>query len=120
MQNPLDNFGQIIIKNLFDKGINRFADLKDRKLKSESAIDISNKLDQFSKEQLVIIEKLVINIMLSSTHDFLFSVQNDDDLKVFLDEFNVAEISDGLHGELFGNEGWIRKFSYYNEKVDLI
>jgi len=120
MQNPIDSFGEIIIKNLFDKGINRFEDLKDGKLNSESAIDISNKLGQFSKEQMEIIEKLVINIMLSSTHDFLFSVQNDDDLKVFLNEFNVAEISDGLHGELFGNEGWIRKFSSHTEKVNLI
>ena len=120
--NTLDNFGEIIIKNFFDKGLDRFEELRNRKLKSFSALELSDKLDQFSIQQLETIEKLIFNVMQSATHDFLYFTQEESDLnnwfKILVNQENVAEHSDGLHGELFGEKGWLSKYSQYNNKID--
>ena len=48
-------------------------------------------------------------------HDILFALQESHDCKsgieIMVDGTAVGEHSDGLHGEIFGDEGWIVRFS---------
>ncbi len=50
-------------------------------------------------------------------HDFLFGLQEAHDLEqgitVMVEDQNIAEFSDGLHGEPWSEDGWIARFSQY-------
>jgi len=57
--------------------------------------------------------------MTSSTHDFLFAIQEqadfEEDIQLNVANKNVAELSDGLHGEIFSESGWIKKYSAFKD-----
>ncbi len=38
---------------------------------------------------------------------------------MLFDGQDVAQISDGLHGEIFGDAGWITRFSKYPSQVEI-
>ncbi|EEF59987.1 hypothetical protein [Pedosphaera parvula] len=58
----------------------------------------------------------------ATTHDFLFALQEAHDRKlgieVTVDGVNIAAESDGLQGELFGDNGWVAKYSKYPNVFD--
>jgi hypothetical protein len=53
----------------------------------------------------------------TATHDFLFALHDAHDRKlgveVSVDGTSIAEVSDGLQGEPYGESGWIRRYSEY-------
>jgi hypothetical protein len=55
-------------------------------------------------------------------HDFLFAVQELSDagqqFEIRVDGENVASLSDGLHGEIFTEEGWIATYSKFPRSRD--
>jgi hypothetical protein len=38
---------------------------------------------------------------------------------LFVDGIEVAKLSDGLHGEIFGDEGWIVRYSKYPSDLEI-
>ena len=48
-------------------------------------------------------------------HDLLFAFQEHHDcgegIEIMVEGKPIAELSDGLHGEIFGDEGWMVRFS---------
>lgn len=72
-------------------------------------------------QQLEVIEKTIIETLSAACHDFLFALQerNDlyNDIQLLVDGNNLAEESDGLQGELFSVDGWIQSFSAYADKA---
>ena len=50
-------------------------------------------------------------------HDLLFGLQEENHftgrIKILVDEYDVVQISDGIHGEQYIKDGWIEKFSTY-------
>jgi hypothetical protein len=49
-------------------------------------------------------------------HDFLFALQEEDEdngIRIIVDNQNIAPLSDGLHGEAYTDDGWYAKFSKY-------
>jgi hypothetical protein len=120
MNKPLDKFGKIIIDNLRDKQIDYFKGLLEDKWKAEELKELQQKLKQFNQEERKILNELIENILTNSIHDFLFSIQENSDLdkglEILIDNENVVTLSDGLHGEIFGDEGWIQRFSKYKSE----
>lgn len=118
----LDKFGKFLIDNLFDNGINRYNSLSSNKLKSPLTMKLRNELQNFNSTQLATIEKLVVNVLIASSHDFLYALEernnNEEDITIYIDGENLAEMSDGLNGELFGKDGWLQKFSDHNSFLD--
>jgi hypothetical protein len=53
-------------------------------------------------------------------HDLLFAIQEHAEaggsVRVLVDGQEVATLSDGLHGEIFSDKGWIARFSKYPQK----
>ncbi|MEM7084213.1 MAG: hypothetical protein AAF465_15900 [Pseudomonadota bacterium] len=50
-------------------------------------------------------------------HDFLFALEEKrNDVSVFVGQCNVAEMSDGLQGEIFTEDGWYERFSQHREE----
>jgi len=50
-------------------------------------------------------------------HDLLFSVQEENHfegrIQILIDGYDAVKISDGIHGEQFGEDGWIERYSNY-------
>jgi hypothetical protein len=114
---PLDKFGKFIMENFRDRAIDNYQMLSMGKWKAPSLQLIQSQLEQFSEEQKEIIHKVVISCIDHGLHDLLFGLQEahelGDKIEVFVDGVNLAEVSDGLHGELFTEDGWYHRFSKY-------
>jgi len=110
----LDKFGKFIIENLFDKGIYHFQELSKGTFKLHPD-QTENPFDQFDDAQKKLMEEVVKKILTSATHDFLFALEErndmEEDIQVIVDQENIAELSDGLQGELFTEDGWLYKYS---------
>lgn len=116
----LDIIGTIIMEDLRDKSINYLEKLIEGKWKSPSTQQLQIDLKQFNEDQLKIIKRALIASIDTGIHDFLFKIQEQDEegFRITVNGQNIAEISDGLHGELFTEDGWYHRFSKYGEKQD--
>ena len=114
----LDEFGASFISDIRDRVIEKYDKTVAKKAKSQSCIEISNMLDQFSNVQKQAIRKLIINTVDDALHNTLWFIeQNEDtyDLIVSKSEakYNLVKESDGLCGELYSEDGWIQQYSKY-------
>ena len=117
MDESLDKFGNLIVENLRDKQIDWFRGLIQGKWRSQESKELHDKLSKLTQEEKQVVADVLEKVLEKSMHDFLFAIQESNDidsgLKVFMDGENVAELSDGLHGEIFTEDGWIERFSRY-------
>lgn len=51
------------------------------------------------------------NLRSQGVFNFLFLFEEDDKKEILVSGKNITEISDGLSGELFTEDGWISRFS---------
>ncbi len=120
--NELQKFGEFIIHNLFDKGIECYTQLSENQLKSPLTKQLRNDIKELNEEQLALMRKVVFEVMTTAMHDFLFALQErndlENDISINVDEINIAEESDGLHGEIFTDEGWIKIYSAYSNEIE--
>ena len=76
---------------------------------------LRNDLARLTPEQRDTARRAVIEALDHGLHDFLLALSESPavgaGIAVVVDGRNVAEQSDGLHGELFGDSGWFAKFS---------
>jgi hypothetical protein len=72
-------------------------------------------LVKFSPEQKTLIRRCVVDSVDAGIHDFLFKLQKcasfKNDIQVRADGQNIVGLSDGIHGALFGTDGWQARFS---------
>lgn len=122
VNSPLDRFGKFIVENMRDKGIDNYDRLANGSWKTPSLQALQEDLKQFDERQLSIIRQCVGSSIDTAIHDFLFALQESTDLEqgveVIVDKTNVAKVSDGLHGEPFGEDGWYLKYSAYGEPFE--
>jgi hypothetical protein len=56
-------------------------------------------------------------------HDLLFAFQEAHDrntgIEIMVDGKPIAELSDGLHGEIFGETGWIVRYSEFPSEAEI-
>ena len=74
---------------------------------------------KITREQSAAAELAVVD---TGLHDFLFALQQiadfDNDINVLVDGKNIVEQSDGLHGELFGDNGWFARYSKHGQNPE--
>jgi hypothetical protein len=78
---------------------------------------------QLSVEQQETIRRCVIFAIDDALHSFLFKLQEIadyrgdstslPDMQFLVNREDIATLSDGLHGEAYGSDGWIAKYSKY-------
>lgn len=119
MNTKLDRFGEFLIKNLRDQGLDLFEQLKQGKAKSSSLKPLQNKLQEYDDVELSIIKECIKQCLDVGIHDFLYALQEnhylEKDIQVMVNDENIADLSDGLNGELFTEDGWFAKFSKYGD-----
>lgn len=115
--NDLDLFGKFLVENLRDRGIN-FAE---RILKNESKApvysELQSKLSQLTSDQKESVKIAVLASFDSAIHDFLFAIQDVNHIQILVEGKNIVDLSDGIHGESFSDEGWNAKFSKYTSLI---
>jgi predicted PhzF superfamily epimerase YddE/YHI9 len=112
----LDRFGEILIRRVRDKAINDWEKTINGKMKSPSAARIRDLLSGFSIQQVEILERLIPEVVDTTLHHLLWTLEQLDSLKIVISDqdgttYDIKEISDGLPGELYGDHGWITRFS---------
>jgi len=122
MDSPLDTFRSFIINNLRDKQIEHFKGLLDGKWRAKKVQELQSQLSKFSREDKKVLANLVDNMLTATMHDLLSAIQENNNLdntvKVIVDGQNITDVSDGLQGEIFGDDGWIERFSRYKSILD--
>lgn len=110
----LEDFGELIIQAVRDTTIKKYKMIQTGKMKSQEALRLHEKLKSLSPENLVLINEIVVGTVGDALHNFLWLLEEqDEDTELKYKNKNVAHLSDGLCGELYSDEGWIKKYSKY-------
>lgn len=121
--NELDKFGKFFIQNLRDKSLDYLEGLFERKWKAPDLQDLQDRVAAFNPEYKQTVRELVESILTDGMHDLLFAFQEshdcDEGIEIIVDGKTVAELSDGLHGEIFGEEGWMVRFSKHPAEKEI-
>ncbi len=119
MSNELDIFGKFLMSNLRDNSISYFNTLFEGGSKAPALQELQNSLKSLKEEEKEIFKKAFINSLDTGLHDFLFalheSTENSEGIELIVNGNNIAELSDGLQGELFTEDGWLSKYSAFGE-----
>lgn len=93
------------MKNLRDRAVSKFDRLTNGQSNAPSLQVLQQGLSGFDSDQIQIIRAAMLKAVDSGIHDFLFALQEESDIgnrvQMVVDGKNIAEISDGLHGELW-------------------
>jgi len=117
-QSDLETFGEFFVNNTIDKGLDRLYALRNNKIQSPSTEELRNQLSKLSEDEFKVVENSVINVLMTTLHDFLFQLEeNSESIELMVNSKDVLTLSDGLAGELFSDEGWINKNSNYASKL---
>jgi hypothetical protein len=128
MSNPkgtdsLEAFGRFLMVNLRDRAIRYCDQLIGRKLKAPSVANLQADLQTLSGEQLSIVRRCVVRVTDYAIHDFLFQLQEcaglEDAIQIYVNGIDIAEASDGLHGEPYTEDGWMAKYSEFGEPSEI-
>jgi hypothetical protein len=123
MKEPLEKFGAFFIQNLRDKMLDNLERLLRGGSKAPKIQELQNKVSKFSEAQKQTVREIAEEIITDGMHDLLFAIQEEADangaIKVLVDGQEVAKLSDGMHGEIFGDDGWIVRYSKYPSNVEI-
>ena len=116
-QSSLDKFGEFIVVNLRDKAIETAEMLLENGSKSPQTKILQDELLTFNAAQKAIVANTVKASIDAAIHDFLFAIEEqadfENDIQIIVNEDNIVEMSDGLQGELFTQDGWLEKYSKF-------
>lgn len=112
----LEKFGEILIQNVRDEAINDWEKILTGKMKGSRAAEIRHLLSSYSIEQVNVLRELIPEVVDTTLHHLLWTIEQSYILKIFLSDkdgttCDIKEVSDGLPGELYGDRGWINRFS---------
>ena len=114
-QSTLDSFGEHLVKS-----VRRIALIQVRKLirgemKGAAGIRFKELFENFTPDQLASIDQATEFAIDSTLFNVLFSADSESLRILFPDNtgeyINIADLSDGLSGELSSDDGWITRFS---------
>ncbi len=113
----MEKLARLVISQLWNQPIEHHDLLAQGHWKAAALHELQTSLAALSEEQKEIVRRCVMEALNVGLHGFLFALQQAHDYKsgigVFVDGVNAAEISDGLQGEPYGDNGWIEKYGKY-------
>lgn len=121
MNEPLDKFGEFLVRNFRDKMLDDLEMLFAGAWKAPGVQNLQERLGAMSDDQREAIRDTAERLITTGMHGFLFAVQEDSDadgsIRLEVDGVEIAKTSDGLHGEIFTEDGWIERFSQYPQEA---
>lgn len=121
--NKLDKFGKFFVDNFRDKAFYNLQNICNCQWKAPDLQDLQNKIADLSDDKKLLVCELVDDILTSPMHDLLFAFHEshdfDEGIDIIVDDESVAGLSDGLHGEIFGEDVWMVRFSKYPAEKEI-
>ena len=111
MRDVLSNFGEILMNDIRDRTIHGYDMRITGKMRDESSQKLFGEVQQLNDSQRQLIERIIPQIVDLSIHNMLCMVEEHSNIDVQMDGESISEISDGLAGELYSEDGWIQSFS---------
>jgi hypothetical protein len=115
MSRELDKLGEFLMRNFRDSAISKVHSLIERNNKAPSLQILQEDIASLSTSQKELLKRTCTNAIDTGIHDLLFALQeageNEEGIKILVDEKDASTLSDGLQGEPYGDDGWISKFS---------
>jgi hypothetical protein len=125
MSELLDRFGAFVVRHLRDSMFDDLEMFLRGDWKAPELQELQNHLKELDEGHKRLLRDLVEQLTTTGLHHFLFALQeeaeNGGDIKVLVQGVEVAKLTDGLHGEPSGEDGWIVRFSQYRSQrqIDL-
>jgi len=117
----LDRLGQFVMTNRRDAALSYFESLAGGRWKAPGLQQLQGELQALDEDRLQTVRRCVVSVIDHAIHDFLFALQEGEgvrEVELVVDGQSVADLSDGLHGELFTEDGWLAKYSAFGKPPD--
>ena len=118
----LEDFGQVLMREVRDRAIrelfDRLKETSDGTLSDESLRHPSSSADIAAIQDVIftVVDSAIAGLLL-----FMDQAYRDSKFEMFSPAGNsVAGMSDGIHCEPFGQNGWIDKYSEYPSRTSII
>lgn len=116
MNNNLDEFGEIFISEVRDRTIRIFDKTINGFMKSASSQALYHEVQKLDDSQRELIKKIISRVTDLCLHNMLCMFEDYDNMNLLMYGDNIKEVSDGLAGELYTEDGWIEKYS--KQRID--
>lgn len=108
-------FGEFLMR-VRDEAIDDWDMILDGRMKSPRALQLRTRFAAFDEAQLATVRETIRDVVDTVLHQLLFAIEQNEDIDVSVtiedSTYNkISDISDGLAGELYGESGWIAKYS---------
>ncbi len=111
MDKKLNEFGKLFINEVRDTTIHSLDQMISGTMRGTTAQKIKEKFLNLNHEQIEVVKWLIPKIVDINLHNLLFMIDEYDEIELLFKKENLKDISDGLAGELYTEDGWINKFS---------
>ena len=111
MDDVLNYFGEILIRDVRDKTIHRFDMRINGKMQDENSQELFEKVSKLNEDSIRLIGEIIPQVVDLSIHNMLCMFEENMEIEVRVENECISEITDGLAGELYSEDGWIQKFS---------
>lgn len=115
-RSALDYFGEVLMKKVRDPAISQWEGIIDGRMKSASAQRVHDALAGLNPEQMEVLRSLVPQIVDTTLHHLLWTLEQNENIDVAVKTptesvKSIRDVSDGLSGEVYGDDGWISSYS---------
>ena len=121
--NPIEKFGRLFVGSVRDTSLEYLQFMFDGKWKAPDLQPLQKKVCNLSPDMKAMVYELTEGLLTHAMHDLLFAFQESHDcdtgIEIMVDGQAIAGLSDGLHGEIFGEEGWIVRYSKFPSDAEV-
>ncbi len=106
-----DDFGRDLIEEVRDRTIRLYDKKLSGAMKAEEDQALYEQYRSLDENAKIFVKNLIPMIVDTSMHNTLCMIEDSDDFVLSIGDDDVRDLSDGLAGELYTDDGWISRFS---------
>ncbi|QDU80065.1 hypothetical protein Pla110_17870 [Polystyrenella longa] len=112
---PLEEFGKSLIDEVRNASLSEFFQTLNGEMLSQRALAIHTKSERFTPEDLSMMKDLLRDYCDLMLHNTCMFLEGNPNVRLsIIDEnrewIDIEDVSDGLAGELYSDEGWLHKY----------
>lgn len=122
-EKALDKFGKVLVEKVRDEAIDVMCLVLRGQMNSQESKELYAEARFLSPEQINLVERFIRHTVDNTLHHFLWMIEQEDDVDLVVYEtddkkpISLKEISDGLCGEPYTEDGWIERFSQFPPSI---
>lgn len=116
MKKEISEFGRLFIESVRDNTLFVLEGIISGHMKSQIDKEMHEKVNTLSNQDLDLLKKVSYRMIDLSLHNMLVMFEDNQQWVISSSDdhgLDLKEVSDGLAGELYTSDGWIKQFSEY-------